>query len=81
MSRIIRISKPAWFVDAACRGEGPEAFFPAKGKPTNATRQRCAECPVVRQCHEYAMADVTLEGIWAGLSVEQRDQLRRRKPA
>jgi WhiB family redox-sensing transcriptional regulator len=81
VSRIIRIERPAFFTDAACRGMGPAQWFPSKGKATNAVRERCAACPVVRECLDYALADPTLQGIWGGTSEEQRDQLRRRRSA
>jgi len=79
VSRIIRIERPDWFVDAACRGDGPSAWFPARGATTQPARLRCADCPVVRACLEYALDDDTLLGIWGGTSEQQRDQIRRRR--
>jgi hypothetical protein len=71
------IVRPAWQANAACRGVGPEIFFPARGDNTLAlARCFCARCPVAEECRAVALRDPSLQGIWAGMSEQQRDRLR-----
>lgn len=72
----------SWMSDAACRGSDVSLFFPERGANTHATagpRAVCARCPVADQCLEYAMADLTLKGIWGGKSHRERRALARRR--
>jgi WhiB family transcriptional regulator, redox-sensing transcriptional regulator len=64
-----------WSERAICRGEDPDAFFPAHGDPGARARQVCANCPVRIDCLEYAVA-ADEWGIWGGLDREQRRALR-----
>ena len=67
-----------------CQGSDPEAWFPDKndanyGYGFNYTRQAkalCAQCPVRRECAEYAIAAIEPHGIWGGLSIEDRQDIR-----
>lgn len=77
--RLIHLSRPAWFIGALCRGAGPRQWFPADKKGAADARELCAQCPVITDCLEHALADPTLEGIWGGTSEDQRDQIRRRR--
>jgi hypothetical protein len=80
VNRIIRIERPAFFTDAACRGTGGALpFFPTRNVDTQPARECCAGCPVVHECLDYALADPTLQGIWAGTSEDQRDRIRRKR--
>lgn len=64
--------------DALCAQTDPELFFPEKGKDNRRAKQVCAACPVRRQCAEWALSSPEhLEGIWGGLSVNERKALRR----
>lgn len=82
MSRIIRVERPAFFADAACRGTaGQFPFFPTRNVSTQPARELCAGCPVMGECLDYAVADDSLQGIWGGTSEEQRDQIRKRARA
>lgn len=69
--------RPPWHRQAACRGAGPELFFPANGEPSEAARAICAGCPVRRPCTDTAMADAALWGVWGGLGERERRRLRR----
>lgn len=71
-----------WMADAACSSSDPEQWFPEKGHlPKSHPAMRiCAECPVRIECLEYAVTDPSrLDGIWGGLSVNQRRQIRSRR--
>jgi WhiB family redox-sensing transcriptional regulator len=74
-------NRPAWHRRAACRGQGTEAFFPARGEKTDAAKAICGGCEVRAQCLEDAMAHGDRHGIWGGLSVRGRRVLRRGRAA
>lgn len=75
----------AWWIDAECRVEASEAFFPESrgGKPLSLRSELrakaiCARCPVQRQCLDAALRNRETTGIWGGLTAaERRDLLAR----
>ncbi len=72
--------RPAWTRQAACRGMGPESFFPERGESLGPAREICARCEVRGPCLDYALrlsSLYLLPGIWAGTSERGRRQLRR----
>lgn len=72
-----------WVVDAACRGTDPDIFFPEAGKDFlkkfDKAQQICSICPVQADCLEYALDNNLHEGIWGGLSGNQRIAIKRRR--
>lgn len=71
-----------WRAHAACRHEDPELFFPpgrddAAGEQIAAAKAVCARCPVAEECLAFALKHRIRDGIWGGLS----DQERRHLPA
>jgi hypothetical protein len=66
--------RPAWHQDAACRGVGPERFYPAQGASAAAARALCARCEVAAQCQ--AAGQNERHGIWAGESPKARRLVR-----
>lgn len=71
------LDRPDWFDDAACRGMGPEMFFPGKSEMYTEVTALCGSCPVSDECLDYGMAEHY--GYWGGKSERQRRNLRRRK--
>jgi WhiB family redox-sensing transcriptional regulator len=69
--------RPAWMAEAACRGRGPDVFFPSRGGPTEEIRELCGRCRVKDPCLAFALAE-DLEGVWAGTSKRERRAMRRR---
>jgi WhiB family redox-sensing transcriptional regulator len=71
--------RPAWQTLAACRGMGPDLFFPASWDDVAHAEARaiCERCGVLQECLGYALADSLSAGIWAGTSERGRRQLRR----
>ena len=66
-----------WWGLAACRDAEPEVFFPISA--TTASRdtvQRakavCTSCPVQSQCLRYALRHRQEQGIWGGLTEDER---------
>ena len=65
-------ASPAWFAQAACRGN-TTAFFLNKGQPATAAKAICAGCEVRPECLDYAIAKRETRGIWGGMTnVERR---------
>ncbi|MGO9874314.1 MAG: WhiB family transcriptional regulator [Acidimicrobiia bacterium] len=73
----------SWEVRAACRGSESVSFVsPLAGESTSQRRTReatatriCSECPVKRECLDYAMRVREPFGIWGGLTEAERRQL------
>jgi len=70
--------RPDWQRDAACRVHGPHLFFTNRPQ---AAKNVCADCPVVQQCAQFALADAGLEGVWGGMTAGERDLIRSRGTA
>lgn len=79
------IRRPAWQLQAACRGAGAELFFPTRAprlqEKVSTAKAICATCPVRKECLEYALYELPNEqrhfGIWGGLTEKERRKLRR----
>ena len=75
----------SWEAHAACRDVGA-LFFAPDGElgPQRELREQaakaiCAGCPVRRQCLECAMAAGIRDGLWGGLSEDERRRERRNR--
>jgi WhiB family redox-sensing transcriptional regulator len=67
-----------WQVAARCRMEDPSVFFSPENERGRDRRCRedrakkiCAECPVIDQCRQHALANQEY-GVWGGLAEEER---------
>lgn len=70
----------AWKDRAACHGLPDEYFFPPpKVRILAATRRVCAGCEVRLECLAYALNHCEDNGIWGGLSEQERRDLKRRR--
>ena len=69
-------ARPRRPVNAACRGMGPEFFFPTNSASLARAERICAGCPVAAECLATALEDPSLHGIWAGTSTAERQYLR-----
>lgn len=72
----------SWRSKAACLGEDTELFFPAgsTGRALDQAEQAkaiCRRCDVSAACLEWALRTGQVDGIWGGLTEEQRRTLRR----
>ena len=66
-----------WEKDARCRGMNTNDFFPEVGANTvGFLRKFCDECPVVRECLDFAIENTMDYGVWGGTSVEERIAIR-----
>ena len=72
-----------WWRAAACRDAEPELFFPisataASHAQVKRAKQICASCPVRSDCLRYALDHRQEQGIWGGLTEEERRRISRR---
>jgi WhiB family transcriptional regulator, redox-sensing transcriptional regulator len=68
---------PDWHQHAACKAVGLKPNFSSAPEHLELARAICGGCPVRQECHDVAMADPSLEGIWAGYDAKERRALRR----
>jgi WhiB family transcriptional regulator, redox-sensing transcriptional regulator len=73
-----------WWTLAACQSADPDLFFPISGAgPARVQVERakavCAGCPVRSDCLRYALGAGPLQGVWGGLTEEERRLLRQRE--
>jgi len=74
----------SWEAHAACRGDAAALFFAPEGEQRaerelreKAAKAICAGCPVRRQCLSCALRADIRDGIWGGLTEDERRRLRR----
>lgn len=79
-----------WQDEAACRGEDLELFFGSDGETRDDREERediaravCSECPVLGACADYALTRPERDGVWGGMTPDDRavERRRRRGPA
>jgi WhiB family redox-sensing transcriptional regulator len=73
-----------WWTLAACQSADPDLFFPISAAgPARVQVERakavCTGCPVRGDCLRYALAAGPLQGVWGGLTEEERRLLRQRE--
>lgn len=71
-----------WMVSAACRGVGGDWWFcdetPQAASDRAKAKRICQRCDVQAHCLQYALEHDERYGIWGGLTVRERDKIRRR---
>ncbi|TDC04197.1 WhiB family transcriptional regulator [Nonomuraea longispora] len=67
-----------WLRRGACRFSDPDLFFPLAPTPLQEARAKavCAGCQVIEECRSYALRTGEAEGIWGGLTPEERRRTR-----
>jgi WhiB family transcriptional regulator, redox-sensing transcriptional regulator len=74
---------PAWFGRAACLGLpqvlGRDPWFPTSSETSAAAEAVaiCGACPVQVDCLDHALEHGVREGVWGGLTPQQRGVLTR----
>lgn len=71
-------------IDAApvippCQTTDPDLWFPEQGGENwqfRTAKKFCGQCPVRRECLEYAVSEPDLLGIWGGMTAKERQRLR-----
>ena len=72
-----------WRDRAACLDKDPELFFPiGNSDPANRQIEKakvvCLRCEVIETCLSWAMESRQDDGVWGGLSADERRALKRR---
>lgn len=71
---------PAWMDAAACQGLPLEMFFTEREDGgCEPARAVCRGCAVQAECLAYALEHHVDHGLWGGLSVKQRQRIRRQR--
>ncbi|MGH9188858.1 MAG: WhiB family transcriptional regulator [Acidimicrobiales bacterium] len=68
-----------WRDESACRGMDANIFFPDSDEDAGPARAVCATCPVRTECLDFALATRQDDGIWGGLTENERRRVRRRR--
>ena len=68
-----------WMAEGNCRAHPPSVFFPSDGVGVEVARRICADCPVRRDCLEYALRNGIDHGVWGGTSERERRRIARRR--
>jgi WhiB family redox-sensing transcriptional regulator len=68
-----------WMSEGNCSAVPPSTFFPSDGVGVDAARKICLDCPVKRQCLEYALANRIDHGVWGGTSERERRRILRQR--
>jgi len=68
-----------WKEQAACRTLDTSLFFPDSEADAAAAKEVCARCPVREACLEFALTTRQHDGIWGGLTENERRRVRRRR--
>ncbi|MFD1931455.1 WhiB family transcriptional regulator [Nonomuraea mangrovi] len=68
----------SWLRRGACRTSDPDLFFPPAPSPAQEARAKavCSGCQVLAECRAYALRAGESEGIWGGLTPDERRRLR-----
>lgn len=78
----------SWRRSAACKGVDPAIFHPEESDGTGGTAVEeaeaeavaiCRGCPVREACLEHALAGREPEGVWGGLTAQERRRETRRR--
>lgn len=74
-------TRPAWQRSAACRTTRTKIFYPFDSKEDEIqfAKSICDQCEVQQQCLDYAMSRREDNGVWGGLSEEERRDIRRKQ--
>jgi WhiB family transcriptional regulator, redox-sensing transcriptional regulator len=68
-----------WRDQAECAGMDTNLFFPVTDADAAAPKRVCAVCPVRQECLEWAIATRQSDGVWGGMTEDERRRLRRRR--
>ena len=69
----------SWREQAACLGVDTAVFFPDSDAAADEAKAICAICPVRTECLEWALSSRQEDGVWGGLTDNERRRLRRRR--
>ena len=70
-----------WTKEAECKGTQPNLWFPNPDTDNHARlpKQICNMCAVQIECLEYAITTRQKDGIWGGMTEQERERLIKRR--
>jgi WhiB family redox-sensing transcriptional regulator len=76
-------NRAGWWSRAACATADPELFFPISYsgpaiRQVMRAKAVCARCEIQRDCLRYALDAGSIQGVWGGMTEEERRRLLRR---
>jgi WhiB family redox-sensing transcriptional regulator len=74
---LLESGQEIWQSFALCSEVDFDTFFPEKGGSTKEAKRICAECVVIDQCRNFAIANDQRYGIWGGLAESERFEIRK----
>ena len=66
-----------WRSQAVCARTNPDLWFSPGAVEHREAKRICRECPVRRQCLNYAMEAPVDHGVWGGMTERERRRHRR----
>lgn len=66
-----------WRDYALCAEVGADIWFPSPGGSCVEAKRICGECPVQPECLDYALTRPETDGIWGGMTPNERHSLQR----
>lgn len=84
MTIVALVDRPGWQTRGACRGMNPELWFPeGEGREwvgeIAVAQEICDSCPVRVECLNYALTEPSMDGIWGGTTIRDRERIRRHR--
>jgi WhiB family transcriptional regulator, redox-sensing transcriptional regulator len=76
-------NRAGWWSRAACATADPELFFPISYtgpalRQVAKAKKICAGCQIKQECLGYALDAGSIQGVWGGMTEEERRRLLRR---
>ena len=76
-------NRAGWWSRAACATADSELFFPISHsgpgmRQVTRAKAICARCDIRRECLRYALNAGSIQGVWGGMTEEERRRLLRR---
>jgi WhiB family transcriptional regulator, redox-sensing transcriptional regulator len=77
-------NRAGWWSRAACATADPELFFPISSsgpalRQVMRAKAICARCDIQPECLRYALGAGSIQGVWGGMTEEERRRLLRRQ--
>jgi WhiB family transcriptional regulator, redox-sensing transcriptional regulator len=76
-------NRAGWWSRAACATADPDLFFPISHsgpamRQVMRAKAICSRCDIQRECLRYALGAGSIQGVWGGMTEEERRRLLRR---
>ena len=68
-----------WRAGALCAETDPDLWFSPGALEHKEAKRICRDCPVRRECLDYAMLGSIDHGVWGGLTERERRRVRRQQ--